>query len=194
MGGRKAPATTNGSHDVMTNTQDFSAYPTARGCLAQSEIDRKYPTSVPSSDPLREIGPLILERRRSNKWTRFEVCSLRSVLVRQDLIKIGLICLTLLAVTEVIAQGDMTQDSMRCGTQLVNIGDTQDEILKKCGKPYALRDMFNPNAPQQIVGDQPVDYRPNIQWVYHPGYGQFDNVLVFEGGQLSQIKVQNSGD
>ena len=175
----------------MLKTQNFTTHPKLRSSLAISDISHKRPKSVPSSDLLRQIESAIrLKRNRSEKWLRFGASSLRSIITSQPLIQIGLICLTLLCVTETIAQGDTTQDSMRCGTNLVNIGDTQEDVLKTCGKPYALRDLTKPNAPPQIVGDQPVDYRPNIQWIYHPGYGQFDKVLVFEGGQLTEIKDQ----
>jgi len=195
MTGFETPTTTTDSHGVMTKTQELTTHPKLKACLAIGDLGHKQLISIPFSDPVRlNEAPIILKRKRSQKRTLLGVRSLWPIINRQPLIRIGLICLALLSVNNTIAQGDMTEDSMRCGTSLVNIGDTQQDVLKMCGKPYALRDLVDPNAPQQIVGDQPVDNRPNIQWIYHPGYGQFDNVLVFEGGQVTQIKVQNSGD
>lgn len=83
-----------------------------------------------------------------------------------------------------LAQGQ----GMRCGTQLVTAGDTQHDVLARCGSPTATRDLFDPNAPEhRLPPDAVPSYHPNIKWIYPGAPGEFSKVVSFEGGVVTEI-------
>jgi len=56
--------------------------------------------------------------------------------------------------------------AMRCGTELVDEGDTQHEVSLKCGKPTCVE---------------------QNRWIYDVGPDEFIKVLHFQGGQVQFI-------
>ena len=84
-------------------------------------------------------------------------------------------------------------DTMRCGNDLVRIGDSEEDVLRKCGRPYAMRDLFDEQAPAERVDESTPPYRRNIVWVYRPEGGKFEKSLTFQGGVLTAI-VQAGSD
>lgn len=56
--------------------------------------------------------------------------------------------------------------AMRCGTELVDEGDTQHEVALKCGEPT---------------------YVEQNRWIYNVGPDEFIKVLHFRGGQVHFI-------
>lgn len=71
-------------------------------------------------------------------------------------------------------------DTLRCGSQLISVGDRKSEVLDKCGEPRS----------QDIVGYQrSADRRVEMQieeWIYGPSNGMY-RYLRFVGGQLVSI-------
>jgi len=78
--------------------------------------------------------------------------------------------------------------AMRCGHDLVSLGETSTEVILKCGPPYT----------QEIIG---IEYEgggdPSLfprseqfieQWTYNLGRGTLLKVLTFKGGILSSIE------
>ncbi|MFQ5993922.1 MAG: DUF2845 domain-containing protein [Acidiferrobacterales bacterium] len=59
--------------------------------------------------------------------------------------------------------------TMRCGSRLVEVGDTEYEVLKKCGPPA---------------------YKQHNQWIYDRGAGRFLKIVVFGNGRVLFIKDQ----
>ena len=76
--------------------------------------------------------------------------------------------------------GQAQADSLRCGSQLVSVGDRKSEVLAKCGEPRS----------QDLVGYQrSFDRRTEVQieeWVY-PQSGGMVQYLRFVGGRLERI-------
>ncbi len=76
--------------------------------------------------------------------------------------------------------GQVQADSLRCGSQLISVGDRKSEVLGKCGEPRS----------QDVVGYQrSFDRRVEVQieeWVY-PQSGGMVQYLRFVGGRLERI-------
>ena len=74
-------------------------------------------------------------------------------------------------------------DTLRCGSQLISVGDRMFEVQQKCGQP----------ASQDIVGYKEtvnhfrqVDQVQVQEWIYGPNSGMYQ-YLRFEGGRLVRI-------
>ena len=59
--------------------------------------------------------------------------------------------------------------SMRCGSDIVNVGDLEFEVLQKCGPPT---------------------YKQGNQWIYDRGPGNFLKIVVFGLGKVLFIKEE----
>ena len=63
----------------------------------------------------------------------------------------------------VLAGATVFADGMRCGGDLVEIGDTEYQVLRKCGQP---------------------SYKAANRWIYDRGVGRFIKILTFGNGKL----------
>jgi Protein of unknown function (DUF2845) len=79
-------------------------------------------------------------------------------------------------------------EALRCGSDLVQIGDFKADVLMKCGEPF-LKDTVYVDNGERITGA--VDKHGHClavdQWTYNPGSGQFLTVLDFRAGKLLRI-------
>ncbi len=77
-------------------------------------------------------------------------------------------------------------DSMRCGTRLVERGETKAEVTLKCGKPAAIdsccRDEYIKGRGEYTVVCHPVDL-----WSFDLGAGNFLMQVEFEQGKVTRI-------
>ena len=69
--------------------------------------------------------------------------------------------------------------TLRCGTELMSVGDSTAEVLLKCGDPFT----------REQIG---IRYTGTLDmivelWTYHIGRGQFLKLLTFEAGRLVAI-------
>jgi hypothetical protein len=84
--------------------------------------------------------------------------------------------------------GPACAEALRCGSDLVQIGDFKADVLMKCGEPF-LKDTVYVDNDERITGA--VDKHGHClavdQWTYNPGSGQFLTVLDFRGGKLLRI-------
>jgi hypothetical protein len=78
---------------------------------------------------------------------------------------------------EVPAPADMVT-SAKCGTKIVQVGDTKDQVLAKCGQP----DTISPG--RRGGGDV---------WYYNPGSGKFTGIARFTGSKLTSIELGGRG-
>lgn len=71
-------------------------------------------------------------------------------------------------------------DTLRCGSQLISLGDRSSEVLQKCGEPVS----------RDVLGyKRSADRREEFQveeWTYGPSNGMYQ-YLRFEGNRLRQI-------
>lgn len=71
-------------------------------------------------------------------------------------------------------------DTLRCGSQLISVGDRAGEVLHKCGEPIS-RDMLGYKRSANRREEYPVE-----EWTYGPNNGMYQ-YLRFEGNRLTQI-------
>lgn len=76
-------------------------------------------------------------------------------------------------------------NTLRCGSQLVSIGDRRFEVLQKCGEP-AYRDLIGYSLSAHERREYSIE-----EWVYGPDNGML-TILTFEGNRLRQIERQRS--
>ena len=96
----------------------------------------------------------------------------------------------LAAAGSALAQGTGST-TFRCGSDLVQLGDSKVSAQLKCGQPVA-KDVFCKPAPGAPVGTRPRVVPSGVcetvdEWTYNPGYGQFMTTLRFESGKLVAI-------
>lgn len=77
--------------------------------------------------------------------------------------------------------------TLRCGSQLISVGDRAFEVQQKCGIPVS----------QDVIGTKETfnsTYRKSEEvrveeWIYGPDHGMYQ-YLRFEGGRLVRIESQ----
>lgn len=72
-------------------------------------------------------------------------------------------------------------DTMRCGSQLVSVGDRTFEVENKCGAP-AFRDLVG----YTLGANERREFKLE-EWVYGPTNGML-SILTFEGNRLTRIE------
>ena len=76
-------------------------------------------------------------------------------------------------------------DTLRCGSQLVSLGDRRFEVLQKCGEP-AFRDLVGYSLGPSERREYQIE-----EWVYGPDNGML-SILTFEGTRLRAIERRRS--
>ena len=71
-------------------------------------------------------------------------------------------------------------ETLRCGSQLISVGDRSSEVLQKCGEPVA-RDVLGYKRSANRREEFQVE-----EWTYGPNSGMYQ-YLRFEGNRLRQI-------
>ncbi|MBS7662015.1 DUF2845 domain-containing protein [Pseudomonas lalucatii] len=72
-------------------------------------------------------------------------------------------------------------DTLRCGSQLVSLGDRSFEVERKCGEP-AFRDLVGYTLGPYERREFKIE-----EWVYGPSNGVL-SILTFEGNRLTRIE------
>ncbi len=100
---------------------------------------------------------------------------------------IGKYLLSMLLIMPVISPA--CAEALRCGSDLVEMGDFKADVLMKCGEPF-LKDTVYVDNDERVTGA--VDKHGHClaidQWTYNPGPGQFLTVLDFRAGRLVRIR------
>jgi hypothetical protein len=82
-------------------------------------------------------------------------------------------------------------DTLRCGSSLIQEGDTQGYVEEKCGAPQSKQTYTEPvyarreNGSSYEVGTTSKDV-----WRYQRGSGAFPAVLTFEKGVLKKLEFE----
>ena len=91
--------------------------------------------------------------------------------------------------------------ALRCGDQIVHIGDDMDTVDRKCGSPdvFTVKKIrTSPNQPKinykgyytNTSGDHPYLERSDEEWLYNCGSGDFAYTLIFEDNVLVREGTQ----
>ena len=83
-------------------------------------------------------------------------------------------------VLALVASQASASDTLRCGSQLVSLGDRSSEVLQKCGEPVS-RDVLRYKRSANRREEFQVE-----EWTYGPSNGMYQ-YLRFEGNRLQQI-------
>jgi hypothetical protein len=86
--------------------------------------------------------------------------------------------------------------AMRCGNQLVLIGDRHYDVLGKCGEPDAREErpekryfrVFREGRFFEVLEEVTVE-----EWTYNLGPNMFIRILRFENGRLVEIETGEYG-
>lgn len=70
--------------------------------------------------------------------------------------------------------------TIRCGTEIVSVGDPTIELLQKCGEPD-LKELIKTNG--FIIE----------KWTYNCGSGRFMKILTLKGGKVQRVEVADYG-
>jgi hypothetical protein len=71
-------------------------------------------------------------------------------------------------------------DSMRCGTEIVRVGDPTIEVIQKCGEPD-LKELIKTNG---LIVEK---------WTYNCGSTRFMRILTMKGGKVDRIETADYG-
>ena len=90
-------------------------------------------------------------------------------------------------ITLALASSAQASTTLRCGSQLISVGDRAFEVQQKCGAPVS----------QDVIGTKETfnnTYRKSEEvrveeWIYGPDNGMYQ-YLRFEGGRLVRIDSQ----
>jgi hypothetical protein len=104
----------------------------------------------------------------------------------------------LVAVSVLVAGLLLAEDAsaMRCGNQLVLIGDRHYDVLSKCGEPDAREErpekryfrVFREGQFLEVLQEVIVE-----EWTYNLGPNLFIRILRFENGRLVEIEMGGYG-
>lgn len=100
--------------------------------------------------------------------------------------------------------------SFRCGTQLVRLDDSRNDVIRKCGEPTSVesweeeriqRDFktgyeYAPGTTGDEWSREPFLVKVHVKielWTYNPGPTQFIRHLRFENGILRDITTGAKG-
>lgn len=81
-------------------------------------------------------------------------------------------------------------DSFRCGTQLVQAGETKSEVISKCGQPESTDSFCRNEYFQGKFGIEAICH-PTDLWVFNRGIGTFLMKVEFEEGKVTTITQGN---
>lgn len=99
--------------------------------------------------------------------------------------------------------------ALRCGRELVQIGDRKYDVIEKCGEPESVERHFERRGFQSSasIGQRfsPDTIRLGQQryteieisveeWIYNFGHSRLRQYLRFENGELTEIKNLGRGD
>jgi hypothetical protein len=90
-------------------------------------------------------------------------------------------------VPDCVRAGDST---FRCGTDIIQLGDSDYRVMAKCGPP-SDRHYIGTNYRYSTMPF--AEFRNVEQWTYNRGSNDFIYTLIFEGGSLIEISQGGRG-
>jgi len=97
------------------------------------------------------------------------------------------VLLVLTCIPKRVAAGN--ESFFRCGTDVIQLGDSNYRVLAKCGPP-STRENIGANYRYSMPA---TELRDVEQWIYNRGTTDFVYMLMFEGGALIDISRGGRG-
>ena len=83
----------------------------------------------------------------------------------------------------VVLTDAQASSTLRCGSGLVSLDDTTDEVLEKCGEPVGRSDL----GYKEVINEYRQRSEVQVEeWIYGPRNGMYQ-FLRFEGNRLRDI-------
>jgi hypothetical protein len=79
-------------------------------------------------------------------------------------------------------------DSLRCGNDVVQTGDSELTLIKVCGQPTLKK---TETVPYRVGGK--VLYKDIERWHYNRGRNDFIYIMTIEGGKIVSIETGERG-
>ena len=96
-----------------------------------------------------------------------------------------LICITLVAASPALA--------LRCGNNIVDVGDTKIQVLSKCGEP-ALKEEVGEDITRELDSRETRKAKRYVEkWTYNFGSTRFIYVLTIRDGKVIDISTEDKG-
>jgi uncharacterized protein DUF2845 len=96
-----------------------------------------------------------------------------------------------IALAVVGASAPALAETLRCGSSLVQEGDTQGYVQDKCGEPDSKQTYTEPVLARRENGTTyEVGTTTRDVWRYKRGSGSFPAVLTFEKGMLKKLEFE----
>lgn len=89
--------------------------------------------------------------------------------------------------------------ALRCGTDLISVGDHYSEVLRLCGPPTFAEEWVEHRRYRKYYYDHLPYYSdvygavPIKEWTYNLGPTHFMRLLRFEHGKLTRIRTLDYG-
>lgn len=83
--------------------------------------------------------------------------------------------------------------AMRCGNNLVDVGDTKIEVLAKCGEPALKEDIGDDFTTENDSLGRRKERRYVEQWTYNFGSTRFIYVITIRNGKVIDIRTLDKG-
>lgn len=120
-------------------------------------------------------------RKHDASGTRGTFCGRKCTLV-------VFLFLLFVSVSTTVFSDDMP---LRCPNgSLVQIGDDEGTVRRKCGEPYEVR---RTNPKSQTIRGHEVKLSPIMQWSYNMGSADYIYILTFKEGKVTDITTGGRG-
>ena len=96
-----------------------------------------------------------------------------------------LICITLAAARPALA--------LRCGNNIVDVGDSKIEVLAKCGEPTLKEEVGEDFTRERDRRESRLSKRYVEKWTYNFGSTRFIYVITIRDGKVIDISTEDKG-
>ena len=84
----------------------------------------------------------------------------------------------------------LADDSFHCGSSIIRVGQSSEEVAKKCGKPDSTETRIEPIRARNASGGTREVGQTSVEiWQYNRGGGKFPAQLTIEDGKVKKIEL-----
>ena len=105
--------------------------------------------------------------------------------IRRIMYAAVLVCIAVIAANPALA--------LRCGNNIVDVGDSKIEVLSKCGEP-ALKEEVGEDFTREFDSRESRKAKRYVEkWTYNFGSTRFIYVLTIRDGKVIDISTEDKG-